>query len=143
MCLLLKAGRSSRNCYSRLQMKSGSKREAPQCQASVIDVQRRGEGGVLPASDQPAQSAADALVHMESAYRRVISAQSRGEVRGMGSGAEGVISASLQLCHSRGRQTEKSILPLRTVHYKGLPRRRYLSESLPQAGWHGIGVRAH
>lgn len=40
-------------------------------------------------------------------------------------------------CRSQGRQTGKSILPLRTVHYKGLPQRRYLSESVPQAGWNG------
>lgn len=40
-------------------------------------------------------------------------------------------------CHSQERQTGKSILPLRTVHYKGLPQRCYLSESVPQAGWDG------
>lgn len=50
-------------------------------------------------------------------------------------------------CRSQGRQTGKSILPLRTVHFKGLPQRHCLSESVPQAGWDGtadkVGVRAH
>lgn len=61
--------------------------------------------------------------------------------------AEGVISASVHLASSQGRQTGKSILSLRTVHYKGLPQRPCLSELVPQARWVGtadtVGVRAH
>lgn len=37
-------------------------------------------------------------------------------------------------CCSQGRQTGKSILPLRTAHYKGLPQHSCLSESVPPAG---------
>ncbi|CAB1425639.1 unnamed protein product [Pleuronectes platessa] len=51
-----------------------------------------------------------------------------GGLRGMVHRAEGVISASRHLASSQGRQTGKSILPLRTVHYKGLPQRPCLSE---------------
>lgn len=63
-----------------------------------------------------------------------------GEVRGGerdGRQSRGSHSSSPPPCRSQGRQTGKSILPLRTVHYKGLPQRRDLSESVPQAGWDG------
>lgn len=39
------------------------------------------------------------------------------------------------LCHSQESQARKSIHPLRTVKYRGLPQRCYLSESVPRVGW--------
>lgn len=58
-----------------------------------------------------------------------------GRLRIYNSGARRSHFGKSLLCRSQERQARKSIHPLRTVHYKGLPRRCYLSEPVPRVGW--------
>lgn len=77
------------------------------------------------------------LAHIESGYSIACLYRELRGGEGKGPQSRGSHFSEPPPCHSQERQTGKSILPLRTVHYKGPPQRRFLSESVPQARWDG------
>ena len=145
---LYKSGRSFINLYSRLQIEMEQAQGVSCSTTQWCAAEGRKSLWLAWMQQTPSHiyKVHDPIKTSDTSSVQLVFTGRSGGLRGMVRRAEGVISASLHLASSQGRQTGKSILPLRTVHYKGLPQRPCLSESVPQARWEGtadtVGVKS-